>query len=102
MIGRPPSSTPVPYPPLFRSLDAARPVPGDGPGTPGAAGIGWHEPARRVAPRGAVGGLASRPGPAQAARPRDARSEEPTSELQSPFNLVSRLLLENTTHLARA
>src|SRR5256885_11789111 len=29
------------------------------------------------------------------------RSEEHTSELQSPCNLVCRLLLENNTHLAR-
>src|SRR5256885_7314984 len=88
MIRRPPRSTLFPYTTLFRSRDytfqARRPggllharatfrqvhVPQGGPG---------------VAPAG------GRP-----ARPRQAgiRSEEHTSELQSPCNLVCRLLLE--------
>src|SRR5256885_9465481 len=34
--------------------------------------------------------------------PRDHRSEEHTSELQSPCNLVCRLLLEKKTHIKHA
>src|SRR5256885_9649943 len=71
MIRRPPRSTLFPYTTLFRSgLLAAR----------GGAGV------RR------------QPGPARGALPprarRRRRSEEHTSELQSPCNLVCRLLLE--------
>src|SRR5256885_12387956 len=65
MIRRPPRSTLFPYTTLFRS---ARP---DG-----------SSPAPRSRRR-----CRSRPGP-------PARSEEHTSELQSPCNLVCRLLLE--------
>src|SRR5256885_12993360 len=66
MIRRPPRSTLFPYTTLFRSL-----------------GIhGGHL-------------LGRRPGhPVLAAAPAPARSEEHTSELQSPCNLVCRLLLE--------
>src|ERR1022692_1616899 len=39
-------------------------------------------------------GIASRPGPKPCEGSREARSEEHTSELQSPCNLVCRLLLE--------
>src|SRR5256885_3436726 len=67
MIRRPPRSTLFPYTTLFRS--SAR-----GPGT--------RRPDRRP-PRGA-----------SCRRSRRARSEEHTSELQSPCNLVCRLLLE--------
>src|SRR5256885_10560747 len=66
MIRRPPRSTLFPYPTLFRSL--------------GGGGIARRPPAR--AQRRARG---AHPGP---------RSEEHTSELQSPCNLVCRLLLE--------
>src|SRR5256885_13072623 len=71
MIRRPPRSTLFPYTTLFRSGvagDVRRPA-GGGPDDQGQA------PGR------------------QAAAPR-ARSEEHTSELQSPCNLVCRLLLE--------
>src|SRR6266566_5377093 len=72
MIRRPPRSTLFPYTTLFRS-PARRP----------AAGRGRRSRhARPVRAR-------SRPG---SGRPR--RSEEHTSELQSPCNLVCRLLLE--------
>src|SRR5256885_11641110 len=67
MIRRPPRSTLFPYTTLFRS---GRPAAGPGPG-------------RTRAGRAASGGGAG-------AR----RSEEHTSELQSPCNLVCRLLLE--------
>src|SRR5256885_7625220 len=77
MIRRPPRSTLFPYTTLFRSPDAARPA-----GTRPAA---CRRPARRTA----------------------CRSEEHTSELQSPCNLVCRLLLEKKkkkqerNHIAR-
>src|SRR5256885_12957111 len=69
MIRRPPRSTLFPYTTLFRSLD------------------------RRLAPR-AVDDVA-RSAPQTEANVR-LRSEEHTSELQSPCNLVCRLLLEKT------
>src|ERR1022692_4844705 len=69
MIRRPPRSTLFPYPTLFRPRGA--PVPGP-----------WR-PTSSPPPTGAP--------PAPAAT---ARSEEHTSELQSPCNLVCRLLLE--------
>src|SRR5256885_16636715 len=74
MIRRPPRSTLFPYTTLFRSGDRA------GPCLPG----------RARTPRARSGGRAARPVPARAA----PRSEEHTSELQSPCNLVCRLLLE--------
>src|SRR5690348_18141194 len=71
MIRRPPRSTLFPYTTLFRS------PPGSGRGT-AAPGCGSASRSRR---RG--GGS-----------PRSSRSEEHTSELQSPVHLVCRLLLE--------
>src|SRR5256885_10767988 len=73
MIRRPPRSTLFPYTTLFRSLLAE-----------------WPRPQSRRDIR------ATRSG-ADAARDRQSRkgrSEEHTSELQSPCNLVCRLLLE--------
>src|SRR5256885_11682883 len=66
MIRRPPRSTLFPYTTLFRSVD------------PDLAGIGLEQPDDVL-----DGHRFSR-----------ARSEEHTSELQSPCNLVCRLLLE--------
>src|SRR5256885_8221932 len=77
MIRRPPRSTLFPYTTLFRSRLDGFCLPG------GSAVLG-----RRVA-RGELG-----PGRVQAAICRLGRSEEHTSELQSPCNLVCRLLLE--------
>src|SRR2546426_6587397 len=73
MIRRPPRSTLFPYTTLFRSLISLRGV------------------SKRVrSPTSAM----SVPAPVRS-RPRRAwRSEEHTSELQSPCNLVCRLLLE--------
>src|SRR2546426_9070895 len=68
MIRRPPRSTLFPYTTLFRSE-----------GGPGACAGGWPKP------DAACWTCSIRP---------DARSEEHTSELQSPCNLVCRLLLE--------
>src|SRR5256885_8715964 len=80
MIRRPPRSTLFPYTTLFRSPELAlRPVP-------------------QAVLRAAVAGRAERraaPPDGQAHRARlGLRSEEHTSELQSPCNLVCRLLLE--------
>src|SRR5256885_9433432 len=78
MIRRPPRSTLFPYTTLFRSLQVLL----DKAGTGGAAS--WpHDYFIRIA--------------------RD-RSEEHTSELQSPCNLVCRLLLEkkNNTLISQA
>src|SRR5256885_11001655 len=85
MIRRPPRSTLFPYTTLFRSLldvDAQREVPVVARGVAGLV-----EPEsflRHLEPRHAVvdGGVDL------------LRSEEHTSELQSPCNLVCRLLLE--------
>src|SRR5256885_8507862 len=68
MIRRPPRSTLFPYTTLFRSVDLGRVDPGALGGRPRLQ----HSCLR-------LGGL---------------RSEEHTSELQSPCNLVCRLLLE--------
>src|SRR2546426_6169274 len=89
MIRRPPRSTLFPYTTLFRS--GADPIdrrPGDSVSAPLAdASCG---PQLR---RGAQVSAGLRPAPVD-------RSEEHTSELQSPCNLVCRLLLEkkNTTN----
>src|SRR5438552_14901563 len=72
MIRRPPRSTLFPYTTLFRSSPA------------------WRGSCRTRAP----GGRRPRPIPAPWRRSRSARSEEHTSELQSPDHLVCRLLLE--------
>src|SRR6516162_6286431 len=73
MIPRPPTSTLFPYTTLFRSpnsLSAARKKSAPGPGS--------HSPDRA---------------------PISSRSEEHTSELQSPCNLVCRLLLEKKKNI---
>src|SRR5256885_5563386 len=92
MIRRPPRSPLFPYTTLFRSYPAAPPaittVPevnfepsGERCGTSPTTRL---EMSPAVAPLGATAGLISR---------RVVRSEEHTSELQSPCNLVCRLLL---------
>src|SRR5256885_7994682 len=73
MIRRPPRSTLFPYTTLFRSLS---------PTVPSSA-ENWLSRWK----------TALRPPPRSSA-PRSPRSEEHTSELQSPCNLVCRLLLE--------
>src|SRR4051794_41687882 len=76
MIRRPPRSTLFPYTTLFRSLDASAVrdlvVVGAGPAGLAAAVYGASEGLDVL----------------------EARSEEHTSELQSPVHLVCRLLLE--------
>src|SRR5258708_22237800 len=75
MIRRPPRSTLFPYTTLFRSRIAARHFPAHF--CPGPEGP-FHSPERRL----------------HAGRGERQRSEEHTSELQSPDHLVCRLLLE--------
>src|SRR5256885_3194923 len=81
MIRRPPRSTLFPYTTLFRSQSSGTWAKGSPCSTPRKIG--------RLTPRQAPG-----------ASLRGERSEEHTSELQSPCNLVCRLLLEkkNKTH----
>src|SRR2546426_8426080 len=79
MIRRPPRSTLFPYTTLFRSRRSLLPR------RAVAAGDGGHRKRIEIPPRpyGATLGISIR-----------FRSEEHTSELQSPCNLVCRLLLE--------
>src|SRR5256885_2903025 len=90
MIRRPPRSTLFPYTTLFRSLGRSARAPALSPGR----GL---RPRRRIRLRLAAGAAPRElPGlcaPQLSART-SARSEEHTSELQSPCNLVCRLLLE--------
>src|SRR5256885_10224021 len=85
MIRRPPRSTLFPYTTLFRS--------GTGVGRPGVLGLAAAVRAVAAPARGArqdvVKVVSGRSG-----RRSVPRSEEHTSELQSPCNLVCRLLLE--------
>src|SRR2546426_1257274 len=87
MIRRPPRSTLFPYTTLFRS-----------PARPGGARLqdSWRRGLlrllRRRRRRSGEGLLQLRP--RRLAHHRAERSEEHTSELQSPCNLVCRLLLE--------
>src|SRR5256885_8246511 len=80
MIRRPPRSTLFPYTTLFRS-HRRRQCPRRAPAWRATQGQGGHRDGRRVGPRTGLSGLCG-------------RSEEHTSELQSPCNLVCRLLLE--------
>src|SRR3989454_1944769 len=83
MIRRPPRSTLFPYTTLFRSVRQLR-VDDDQVRASGA------RPLQRIAAR-ALAEYSVSAGLEQAFQP---RSEEHTSELQSPCNLVCRLLLE--------
>src|SRR5256885_10116586 len=90
MIRRPPRSTLFPYTTLFRSEGARAPL--DRPAAPHRVGHGDGAGRRRGAGPLLPRGPDARRGEG-VRRPR--RSEEHTSELQSPCNLVCRLLLEN-------
>src|SRR2546426_2355325 len=83
MIRRPPRSTLFPYTTLFRSQrrDLLRPADAGAP----LLAVRRRARARRRAAAGQG---------RDAVRPGARRSEEHTSELQSPCNLVCRLLLE--------
>src|SRR5256885_13125194 len=86
MIRRPPRSTLFPYTTLFRSFSPAPPRRSTSPVA-----------LRCTSPRERFGftscGKRSRP------RGMSSRSEEHTSELQSPCNLVCRLLLEKKNNV---
>src|SRR5689334_24305409 len=95
MIRRPPRSTLFPYTTLFRSLSRS--------------GRSIHDPRHRAVRRIAPPVEISSPSDPASGSPRRRgvvlRSEEHTSELQSQFHLVCRLLLEkkknkeiNSTH----
>src|SRR5258708_20446251 len=95
MIRRPPRSTLFPYTTLFRSLHDPNHVElgaGDGITTPVSGVVANRRNSLRQAHR-------RRPASAQL---RHGRSEEHTSELQSPDHIVCRLLLEKKTHQAFA
>src|SRR2546426_7537298 len=83
MIRRPPRSTLFPYTTLFRSH-----LRSGGEPAPRAEGGDGRADGGGLAPRSEAGGGA------EAGARDQARSEEHTSELQSPCNLVCRLLLE--------
>src|SRR2546426_5685998 len=94
MIRRPPRSTLFPYTTLFRSLRF--------PFLPQRA-LAPVEPVSargelQVFHRHAVRFHCRDEGAAESARRAGGRSEEHTSELQSPCNLVCRLLLEKKKH----
>src|SRR5256885_5771442 len=93
MIRRPPRSTLFPYTTLFRSL-------GLGLAVVIRAGDGRN---RRIGPgRDHVAGSGNRGDTSRGECAVDGeRSEEHTSELQSPCNLVCRLLLEKKKKKAR-
>src|SRR5256885_12452868 len=86
MIRRPPRSTLFPYTTLFRSLHQLGEIE-RGAGRPGTR-LGRRVTRRLLARHHRPGPLALRPSV------RALRSEEHTSELQSPCNIVCRLLLE--------
>src|SRR5256885_7319273 len=88
MIRRPPRSTLFPYTTLFRSIQRG----GDGGNGESAATPLRPRPAGHLRLR--------QPPAADRRRPDDLRSEEHTSELQSPCNLVCRLLLEKKKKLS--
>src|SRR5256885_12943698 len=90
MIRRPPRSTLFPYTTLFRSL-AQPPAHAHAGLTPDAAELGRLPQLRLAQPGQQAHGV---PAVHQPPDPARARSEEHTSELQSPCNLVCRLLLE--------
>src|SRR5689334_24483996 len=83
MHRRPPRSTLFPYTTLFRSPAQQRRRPAEGP----------RAERRRYEPRRLRSGSCAEAEPARVVEP-PLRSEEHTSELQSQFHLVCRLLLE--------
>src|SRR5689334_23898237 len=91
MIRRPPRSTLFPYTTLFRSARGAARVQGDPRAAGGDLQLARAHPGGAEARPVALQLLAGR---GQPARRLAARSEEHTSELQSQFHLVCRLLLE--------
>src|SRR2546426_2031378 len=95
MIRRPPRSTLFPYTTLFRSVLVDEVV-GKDPVT--FDELGDHVPAEVVSGTGVFGILHEHVNQEIVV---EARSEEHTSELQSPCNLVCRLLLEKKKNKQR-
>src|SRR5256885_2681700 len=99
MIRRPPRSTLFPYTTLFRSPQASEPMIKSAVGTVGLTSVAPRSCLDVRLTTWALGG-----GPHKALG-RDelfaSRSEEHTSELQSPCNLVCRLLLEKKKSYSR-
>src|SRR2546426_8917294 len=93
MIRRPPRSTLFPYTTLFRSTDRIRELPEN---LSGRAEFVKGFPVRNLRARSG-GEIEGHVQLYELSRP---RSEEHTSELQSPCNLVCRLLLEKKKLLA--
>src|SRR5437867_9539154 len=95
MSPRPPRSTLFPYTTLFRSVGGLRRAPGLGH-DPGPVGGEQRSDALDPGPcPGTAGPRVRLTGPHEVpAHVGPARSEEHTSELQSPYDLVCRLLLE--------
>src|SRR5256885_3332476 len=91
MIRRPPRSTLFPYTTLFRSRREALPVAQAGARPRRRGSAPRHHPVRARLVGAFDAGV--RPADPRPVRRLD-RSEEHTSELQSPCNLVCRLLLE--------
>src|SRR5256885_13063701 len=89
MIRRPPRSTLFPYTTLFRSKDAAPEALRDAL-LKLARGETLLAPMSLSQPHAGLNGTPT----TTRLSPREQRSEEHTSELQSPCNLVCRLLLE--------
>src|SRR5207248_5935477 len=91
---RPPPSPLFPYTTLFRSIGggAGRYLPP--PCWPSSCWPGRMECHRWPSPRPARRSRRPRPSCPWATAPSPVRSEEHTSELQSPYDLVCRLLLE--------
>src|SRR2546426_7404966 len=99
MIRRPPRSTLFPYTTLFRSGRGGEPVlapPGRARGAAGGA-----DPRGNAGGRGGGAGRQRGTRAARAPAGGGGRSEEHTSELQSPCNLVCRLLLEKKKKILR-
>src|SRR5258708_14491809 len=94
MIRRPPRSTLFPYTTLFRSAPAAEVIPVH-PWLPSRHHA--DPPPARADPRAGRLHAECRPGQEDVQR----RSEEHTSELQSPDHLVCRLLLEKKKNINR-
>src|SRR5207248_10107891 len=90
LIRRPPAPTLFPYTTLFRSRWPPRRAAAN------ATSRRAPTSCRSSCPRASRGACHSR------ARSRARRSEEHTSELQSPYDLVCRLLLEKKKHPAQS
>src|SRR4051794_41556788 len=93
MIRRPPRSTLFPYTTLFRSPEVELVRPGAQPVVLGKRRALLREARRRGENAGHPPAFAAGSA-AVAAGSKSGRSEEHTSELQSPVHLVCRLLLE--------